>query len=67
MELVIGIDIGGTKTKIGLVNKDGDCLEKTYFRTKEFPDLDDYLDKIVSTVEELKSDFPQDLKKNNSN
>ncbi len=59
MELVIGIDIGGTKTKIGLVNREGQCVEHTYFRTREYPDLDEYLDKIVETVDELKSAFPQ--------
>lgn len=61
MELAIGIDIGGTKTKIGLVNKDGYCVENTFFRTREFPDLDHYLEKIVSTVDELKDKFPDQL------
>ncbi|SOE23461.1 glucokinase [Spirosomataceae bacterium TFI 002] len=55
MDLVIGIDIGGTKTKIGLVNKEGKCLADTFFRTKEYPSIDDYLDKVVTTVEELKA------------
>ena len=53
MDVVIGIDIGGTKTKIGLVNKQGECLEKTFFRTKEYPDLDDYLNKLKETSENL--------------
>ncbi|MEM9077067.1 MAG: ROK family protein [Bacteroidota bacterium] len=53
MDIVIGIDIGGTKTKIGLVNKEGECLEKTFFRTKEFPDLDDYLNKLKKASENL--------------
>jgi glucokinase len=57
-DLVIGIDIGGTKTKIGLVNKDGHCLDHTFFRTRNYPDLDKYLDKIVEVVEELKAKFP---------
>jgi glucokinase len=57
MDLVIGIDIGGTKTKIGLVNKEGVCLENTFFRTKEYLDIDDYLDKITSSVVELKDKF----------
>lgn len=61
MDLVIGIDIGGTKTKIGLVNKDGRCLENTYFRTREYEDFDKYLDKIVETVDGLKSTFPGKL------
>ncbi len=57
MDLVIGIDIGGTKTKIGLVNKEGVCLENTFFRTREYLDIDDYLDKITSSVVELKDKF----------
>lgn len=53
MDLVIGIDIGGTKTKIGLVNQKGECLTKLFFRTKEYPEFDDYLDKLVSSIYEL--------------
>ena len=59
MDLVIGIDIGGTKTKIGLVNREGHCLEDTFFRTREYPKIDDYLDKIKSTVDEIKAKFPE--------
>ncbi|MBT8307419.1 MAG: ROK family protein [Maribacter sp.] len=59
MDLVIGIDIGGTKTKIGLVNREGHCLEDTFFRTREYPNIDDYLDKITSTVDEIKAKFPE--------
>jgi glucokinase len=61
MDVVIGIDIGGTKTKIGIVNKEGHCLEDTDFRTRDFPDLDNFLDKVVETIDELKSKFPEDI------
>jgi glucokinase len=61
MELAIGIDIGGTKTKIGLVDKEGNCVEHTFFRTKEFPDLDEYLRKVVSIIEELKAKLPDSI------
>lgn len=57
MDLVIGIDIGGTKTKIGLVDEYGECYEKTFFRTKEYPNLDAYLDKVKSTCDELTAQF----------
>lgn len=59
MDLVIGVDIGGTKTKIGLVDKEGNCLDKTFFRTREYPNLDDYQSKIKDTVDALldKLDF----------
>lgn len=58
MDLVIGIDIGGTKTKIGLVDKEGQCIDYVYYRTREYPDLDEYLDKVASTVDELKAKLP---------
>ncbi|WP_343487263.1 ROK family protein [Allomuricauda sp. d1] len=53
MDLVVGIDIGGTKTKIGLVNQEGECISKMFFRTKEHNDLDDYLNKIKKSVDGL--------------
>ena len=53
MNLVAGIDIGGTKTKIGLVDSTGHCLVQTFFRTKEYPDFDKFLDQIVATVQRL--------------
>jgi glucokinase len=55
MDLVVGIDIGGTKTKIGLVDKDGNSIEHTFFRTKEYPVFEEYLAQIVTSVESLTS------------
>lgn len=53
MDLVVGIDIGGTKTKIGLVDKHGKTYGNTFFRTKEFPNLEAYLSQTKETVDEL--------------
>lgn len=53
MELAIGIDIGGTRTKIGLVDEHGNCLDQTFFQTRDYPNLDAYLDNIKSTVDSL--------------
>ncbi|BFP40391.1 ROK family protein [Flavobacteriaceae bacterium GF1] len=53
MDLVVGIDIGGTKTKIGLVDNKGVCLEQTFFRTKEYLQLDAYLEQVKKTCDEL--------------
>ena len=61
MELVVGIDIGGTKTKIGLVDQKGICHEKLFFRTKEYVNFDDFLDKIVDSVQELTARFKQPM------
>lgn len=61
MDLAIGIDIGGTKTKIGLVDVAGKVLKHTFFRTREYPDIDAYLDQVVKTVNELKSEISEDI------
>lgn len=57
MDIVIGIDIGGTQTKMGLVDQNGECHDKIIFRTKDYPDFDKYLDKIKETSEELIKNF----------
>ena len=56
-ELVAGIDIGGTKTKIGLVDKSGNCEEQLFFRTRHYESIDDFLAKIVESVDELKERY----------
>lgn len=61
MDLAIGIDIGGTKTKIGLVNKAGHCVEHTFFRTRDYPDLEAYLDQVANVIQELRDKFPEKL------
>lgn len=63
MDLAVGIDIGATKTKIGLVDRHGDSNEITFFRTREYMDLDKYLEKIVSSIRELEGrlDKPANL------
>ena len=50
MKSVIGIDIGGTITKIGIVSKGTDVLKKTSFRTKDYKDFSSYTDKIHSSI-----------------
>jgi glucokinase len=58
MDLVAGIDIGGTKTKIGLVTNSGECVVAMNFRTREYPDFDDFLDKTTQSVHELIQSMP---------
>ncbi|WP_339714118.1 ROK family protein [uncultured Kriegella sp.] len=63
MDLVAGIDIGGTKTKIGLVDKNGECLEQSSFRTQEFEDFDNFLVQIKKEIAALEArlEFPVNL------
>ena len=50
MKYAIGIDIGGTITKIGLVSEDGKCINKTSFRTKELNKFSDYVIKLNKSI-----------------
>ncbi|MEO0338844.1 MAG: ROK family protein [Bacteroidota bacterium] len=60
MDLAIGIDIGGTKTKIGLVDVKGKVLSHTFFRTRKYPDIDDFLDQIVTTIDVLRAQVAEE-------
>ena len=51
--MVVGIDIGGTKTKLGLVNQEGKCIAQTFFKTRDYHKLNDYLDQVKNTCDTL--------------
>ncbi len=61
MDIVAGVDIGGTKTKVGIVTREGKVLANTWFRTREYPDFDEYLDKLYDTIKTLINDHPEDF------
>ena len=50
MKTAVGIDIGGTITKIGLVSEEGVCIKKTSFRTKEETSFSSYINKLVNSI-----------------
>ncbi len=52
-KLAIGVDIGGTLTKVGLVDREGHLLCHSDYRTKNFPELNQYLDELVKHVGQL--------------
>lgn len=52
-QLAIGIDIGGTNTKYGLVNHRGDILEKGEIRTDAYPTIDSYIDALYEKLKPL--------------
>ena len=56
MKLAVGIDIGGTITKIGLVSEDGKCIKKTSFRTKEINNFSDYIQELCNCIESITDD-----------
>src|SRR4030095_8549432 len=49
-ELAIGIDIGGTNTKYGIVNHRGEILEKGDLRTDAYPEIELYVDALHQAI-----------------
>lgn len=50
-DVVIGIDIGGTFTKIGVVDQDGNCLNESCISTDKYEDIDEYLKDLHTEIE----------------
>src|SRR6476620_2291974 len=52
-EFAIGIDIGGTNTKYGIVNHRGEILEKGELKTDAFSKVESYVDALYDTLTPL--------------
>jgi glucokinase len=52
-ELAIGIDIGGTNTKYGLVNHRGEILEKGDLRTDAYPKVEEFVDALYEALKPI--------------
>ncbi|MBA2563260.1 MAG: ROK family protein [Chitinophagaceae bacterium] len=50
-ELAIGIDIGGTNTKYGMVNHRGQILQKGDLRTDSYPTVESFIDSLYETLQ----------------
>ncbi|WP_375181460.1 ROK family protein [Chryseobacterium sp.] len=48
--VALGIDIGGTNTKFGVVNHRGEVLEKGNIRTEAYPTVEEYIDALYEAV-----------------
>src|SRR5688572_10890183 len=49
-ELTIGIDIGGTSTKYGIVDKDGQVVFQSSISSTEFEEFKDYFDALAKAL-----------------
>jgi glucokinase len=62
-EVVAGIDIGGTNTTIGLVSKAGRVLAKDGLKTRNYPEIGDFViaanQVINQQIENLRHDIPE--------
>ncbi len=62
-KLAIGIDIGGTNTKLGLVDAEGEMYGESVISTRQFPDFDQYVEELYIGIQSLikNIDFPMEL------
>ncbi|KEY18109.1 ROK family protein [Kaistella antarctica] len=52
-QVALGVDIGGTNTKYGLVNHRGEILEKGNLKTDDFPEVQDFINALYDKVSPL--------------
>ncbi|MDQ0476784.1 ROK family protein [Chryseobacterium sp. MDT2-18] len=52
-QVALGVDIGGTNTKYGLVNHRGEILEKGSLKTEEYPNVEDFINALYDKVSPL--------------
>jgi glucokinase len=64
LPVVIGIDIGGTNTKFGIVDKEGNCIEEASMPTYAEQEINQYLPRLYENIDVLrkKITIPVDLK-----
>jgi glucokinase len=59
-ELAIGIDIGGTLTKVGLVDQGGELFGHLDFPTSGFVTVDKFLEELKAKIESLKAQISKE-------
>ena len=52
-EVVAGIDIGGTNTVLGLVERTGNIIAENSLRTTDYPDINNYVSALQTSINDL--------------
>ena len=50
---VLALDLGGTNSVFGIVDREGNILDTASFSTPSYPNIDEYVEKCMVTVREL--------------
>jgi len=54
-EIVAGVDIGGTNTVYGLVDRAGRVVAESSLNTTDYPEIADFVTALVSAIKKLLS------------
>lgn len=55
MKYALGIDIGGTNTKLGTVDENGTVLKRDEFKTTDYNDFASYIEALIKKIKSLTS------------
>lgn len=55
MKLAIGIDIGGTNAKFGIMDRDGNIVAQSRIKTQQFKDYQSFISMLKSEIEKIHS------------
>ncbi len=53
-KLAVGIDIGGTNTVVGLVERSGATVAQLEFKTGQYPLFDNYVERLANEIDNLR-------------
>ena len=62
MNYYAGVDLGGTNTKIGILNREGDILKSRIIKTLSAEGVDNTLERIWKTIQELAQELDINIK-----
>lgn len=62
MNYYVGVDLGGTNTKIGILNREGDILKSRIIKTLSAEGVDNTLERIWKTIQELAQELNINIK-----
>ncbi|MGB1033203.1 MAG: ROK family protein, partial [Flavobacteriales bacterium] len=60
-DVTIGIDIGGTNTKYGFVDREGNLLGDSSMSTTGYAEIEEYIQAIVAALGKLEAQIPDEL------
>ncbi|MCZ4694329.1 ROK family protein [Ancylomarina euxinus] len=60
-EIALGIDIGGTNTVFGLIDREGICIAEGTLPTQKHADVEDYIDELFQAINTEKENLPYDV------
>ena len=60
-QLVVGIDIGGTNSVFGLVDREGNMYGEGVVPTRKFPDFDQYLEELFIGINNISKNVGEEF------